>query len=412
MIYKIFDAVVKSVDEESLIVEHFISTETPDRHGDIVRAKGMQVKGKPVVLLGHGWDTMGREPIAKPLGFDKKAEYKGVPGIIAKTKFFDDDVGRRLFRKTTEGFMPNWSIGLMPIQMRPMKDDDGREVRGREIVTWELLEYSLVAVPAQPDAQTMPGRKKEGVSEIRFKMFDPAATEGVTLCPTCCEKKIRIDVDSEHGVGVAQECEECAAVEWKDELADEKPYANEHACRLEDPKKYDRFRRQNDKFGGGLHAIWGIKEKRTELQAIRFDSSKFTAAQAKKWAADHDHKCILFEPATGKEFEDDGVIRTALDGLACEMKKMVDSSDGLNAKFKELSKMVNELKEKIDDIAEKEAEPAASTEEGEKINPQEREKGPDVIQGEEAIKLVASVAKRAMEERVRSEINRMRGKVN
>jgi len=341
MIYKIFDAVVKSVDEEALIVEHFISTETPDRHGDIVRAKGMQVKGRPVVLLGHGWDTMGREPIAKPLGFDKKAEHKGVPGIIAKTQFFDDDVGRRLFRKTTEGFMPNWSIGFIPIQMRPMKDDDGREVRGREIVTWELLEYSLVAVPAQPDAQTMPGRKKEGVSEIRFKVFDPTATEGVTLCPTCCKKEIRIDVDSEHGIGVAQECEECAAIDLKDEMAAE-------------------------------------------------DMDKRMDAMEKKMKA-MDARC--------KKIED------AMAAMSDAMKSFGDS-------FDELSKTVSELKEKIDGIAEKVAEPAAPPKEGEQANPQEREKGPDVIQGEEAIKLVASVAKRAMEERVRSEINRMRGKVN
>jgi len=37
------------------------------------------------------------------------------------------------------------------------------------------------------------------------------------------------------------------------------------------------------------------------LQAIRFDKTKFTVAQAKKWVKDHDHKCILFEPAKKEE---------------------------------------------------------------------------------------------------------------
>jgi hypothetical protein len=116
--------------------------------------------------------------------------------------------------------------------------------------------------------------------------------------------------------------------------------------------------------------------------------------------------------------KEEAAITLNLDGLAEQVEKMVASVERLQCAFEKLSKghvdldkMIKEFVEK-QGIAEREAEPAASTNEGEKTNPQEREPGPDVIQGEEAIKLVASVAKRAMEERVRSEINRMRGKVN
>lgn len=79
------------------------------------------------------------------------------------------------------------------------------------------------------------------------------------------------------------------------------PYPIEHAARLHDPAGYDRFRRENDKFGSGIHAIWGIKNNKAELQAIRFDAGKFTAAEARAWLKDHDYQPILFEPATGKE---------------------------------------------------------------------------------------------------------------
>lgn len=81
------------------------------------------------------------------------------------------------------------------------------------------------------------------------------------------------------------------------------PYPNEHACRKVDPKEFDEFRRENNKFGDGIHAIFGIKTKpkrHTELQAIRFSKDKFTVAKAKKWLKDHDHTCILFEPASGE----------------------------------------------------------------------------------------------------------------
>jgi len=80
------------------------------------------------------------------------------------------------------------------------------------------------------------------------------------------------------------------------------PYPNEHAARLRNPDRYARFRRENDKFGAGIHAIWGILANGTvELQTIRFDASKFTVAQAKAWLRKHDYHPILFEAAHGEE---------------------------------------------------------------------------------------------------------------
>lgn len=80
------------------------------------------------------------------------------------------------------------------------------------------------------------------------------------------------------------------------------PYPTEHAARLVDPGKYARFRREDNKFGPGVHAIWGVTEDGTaELQAIRFDKTTFSAAKARAWCAEHDHTPILFEPASDKE---------------------------------------------------------------------------------------------------------------
>lgn len=79
------------------------------------------------------------------------------------------------------------------------------------------------------------------------------------------------------------------------------PFPQEHSARIKDPGQYDEFRRENDWAGSGIHAIWGIKKgppRKAELQAIRFDKTKFTVAEAKKWLKDHDYKPILFEPAS------------------------------------------------------------------------------------------------------------------
>jgi len=79
----------------------------------------------------------------------------------------------------------------------------------------------------------------------------------------------------------------------------ERPYPNEHAARLKDPGHYDSLRRVNDEGGTGVDFIYGIKEGESELQAIRFRSSVFTAAEARAWLADHDFDAIEFEEATG-----------------------------------------------------------------------------------------------------------------
>ena len=78
----------------------------------------------------------------------------------------------------------------------------------------------------------------------------------------------------------------------------ENPYPNEHSARLKRPSGYKRFRRQNDRFGKGVHAIWGITfDGYSELQSIRFDSSQFTAAQSKAWMKNTGYKALKFEPA-------------------------------------------------------------------------------------------------------------------
>ena len=265
---KVCDSEIKEFDEKDLSVVHFISSELPDRGGDILYAAknskgaGMVMFGRPVVLQQHGWGEMGMEPIAKPISI-KVTKFKDRNGIECKTQFFPDDLGKRLFKKTSEGYMPNWSVGWRPMEGK-------MEVKGdiRHIYEWELLEYSIVGVPMQPDAQT------GEVESFLFKMIP----------------------EEEDRFG--------ELVGWKKDEGpwEEKPYPNEHACRLEDPDKYIRIRRQNDKFGKGIHAIWGVQGggKPAELQAIRLAKSKFTAAEARAWIKDHKYKCKLFEPASEK----------------------------------------------------------------------------------------------------------------
>ncbi len=79
------------------------------------------------------------------------------------------------------------------------------------------------------------------------------------------------------------------------------PYPNEHAARLIAPDRFDAdsFRRENDKFGDGIHAVFGkLKgEDAMTLQAIRFDADKFTVEEARQWLKDHEYEPFDFEEA-------------------------------------------------------------------------------------------------------------------
>jgi len=90
------------------------------------------------------------------------------------------------------------------------------------------------------------------------------------------------------------------------------PFPNEHAARLQDPKKFDRFRRVagGKIFGGKLEIpktigiIWGhIKDAPPSawaVQTLRFPTKDWSVKDAEKWLKDNKIKPMLFEPAEKK----------------------------------------------------------------------------------------------------------------
>lgn len=113
------------------------------------------------------------------------------------------------------------------------------------------------------------------------------------------------------------------------------PYPNEHAARFVNPdkRKFRDYRRDNNKFGQGIDVIFGILRNpkpdgaKTEIQAIRFDASKFTAAQARKWLKDNGYKPISFEPATKKEKSHDIDDNYIYKSFPFEVESVEDSAE-------------------------------------------------------------------------------------
>jgi len=148
----------KTIDEQVGIFEALISTEAIDRDGDIVVAAGADLenyKKNPVVLFGHRYS----DPEAV-VGRALELETMAGKGIRARWQFAPwgtskgSDAVRRLW---AGGFLNATSIGFMVpdggMEEIRTEDDEGESRRsGWRFNEWELLEFSLVPVPANAEA--------------------------------------------------------------------------------------------------------------------------------------------------------------------------------------------------------------------------------------------------------------------
>lgn len=125
-----------------------ISAETTDRMGDVVVAEGAQIENylkNPVVLYAHDSRSLpvGRATdlsIVKGEGVD--AEWEWAPHPEAQ-------VVRSLWEG---GFLNATSIGFRPLTYEELEADDNAWWPPLKFLEWELLEFSIVPVPANQDA--------------------------------------------------------------------------------------------------------------------------------------------------------------------------------------------------------------------------------------------------------------------
>ena len=135
---------IKEIDAAKREVVGVISTNAIDRYHEVVEPSGVRLdnyRKNPVVLLNH--NSFGL-PIGKNLWIKSEGN-----GLIARTKFAETALGDDVLALYEQGVMKAWSIGFMPI-----KWEDGSETVRRRFTEWELLEYSAVTIPANPEAVT------------------------------------------------------------------------------------------------------------------------------------------------------------------------------------------------------------------------------------------------------------------
>ncbi|VTR96800.1 HK97 family phage prohead protease [Tuwongella immobilis] len=142
----------------------WITTEEPDREGDIVEPGGLddsQYRVNPVVTWNHDYAL----PAVGYAAWWRVGESGGRRGVLAKTvyprrpadwtapRWAPDDC----FELVRAGLLRGKSIGFLPLQVRaPSAAEiraDSRLARVRHrIERWLLLEYACCALPVQPYA--------------------------------------------------------------------------------------------------------------------------------------------------------------------------------------------------------------------------------------------------------------------
>lgn len=142
----------------------WISTENPDRLGDVVLARGMndsQFKLNPIVTLQHAYflPPVGRSLWRKFVkdgstrGIKAKTQYPARPADWPAAKDWPADVA---FTLVQADLLRGKSIGFLPTKVHTPTDKEieknGWGKVGLVIDEWVLLEYACVFLPAQQNA--------------------------------------------------------------------------------------------------------------------------------------------------------------------------------------------------------------------------------------------------------------------
>lgn len=289
MQYRYFDnqacKVAESKEDNTMIFT--ISDETVDRYKEIMKADGCQLEEyqkNPVVLWAHN-RNQELPPIGRALWVKNENN-----SIKAKVEFAPTEFAQEVAKLYREGFMNGVSVGYIVKSDKNVEEDDDTPAR-MIIEKWELLEFSAVPVPANPNALINMRDNNPDMPELMFKDFKEWGEKKEDFCkeyicnafPVCEVKKIETEPEKE----------------FEDE--DGKPYENEHSCRLEDPKQFDSFKRKNceQKHDGKcIDVIYGIKENKSKIQALRYKKTVWTEAEAKAHCKDRKG---TFEPAKKSE---------------------------------------------------------------------------------------------------------------
>ena len=154
-------AVIKGVDTEGRTMRFVASDESVDRYGDIVRASGWQLdnfRRNPVLLFAHD----SRQPPVGQVPSIEVVERELIADCLFRPEG-DSQLSDDVWRAVEGGFLRAASVGFTPTGPINELVDPAGNWTGFEFTSQELLELSVVPVPANPQALAV--AKSLGISD-------------------------------------------------------------------------------------------------------------------------------------------------------------------------------------------------------------------------------------------------------
>lgn len=167
------EATEKASDADAGTFEVIITTEALDRYNEVIKLDGWQLDNylkNAVVLWGHNHSLL---PIGKATSIEVRDGK-----MIAKGKFALHEFAQEVRRLYDQGIICATSVGFIE-----------KEREGNLITKAELIEFSFVNVPANPQALTL--ALKHGHS------IDQLMTKGLFTVPEDQEKRADEETDTE-----------------------------------------------------------------------------------------------------------------------------------------------------------------------------------------------------------------------
>lgn len=238
MIRKIFDSQIKEVDEKSRTLQFTITAENEDRDGEVVKASGGQFENynkNPVVLWAHDYKSL---PVGKTVSL--KRQDKSIISTVQFPTKEEYEYADTVYKLCKGGYLNAVSIGFIPIDIVPGKNE---KEPSRTFTKWEMLEYSIVPVPSNPEA--LRHALDEGL--ITIKEFEhitkPEETTNTIRVPNPKDKKshdghkIRtIEISAKEGISALYCIDDKIIITYlfdKDKkdwtMADAKKWVEEHS---------------------------------------------------------------------------------------------------------------------------------------------------------------------------------------
>jgi HK97 family phage prohead protease len=135
----------KQLDDDANVYRFIISTQNPDRDKDVIRVDGWRFENynkNPVVLFGHNYRAL-------PVASGSPPTVEG-DRVLANADFSASRVDA--FADTVRQFVKAKILRASSVGFDPLKWMYNEERRGYDFVEQELLEWSIVPVPANAEA--------------------------------------------------------------------------------------------------------------------------------------------------------------------------------------------------------------------------------------------------------------------